>query len=172
MLRLIQTLRPVTFTRSSRFVSTSLLGSLTRNYSASVTDPIRETIDSLSKPTFTTAKPAQYTAPTSPPTPPPTPKTTPSTATQDQTPIAFQTLPIHSNTTRAMIEGFKYSKTTGVQTLISQHIPITNDLLVKAKTGTGKTIGFLIPAIETVLRDGPLYVDFCCLLFVLLFVAV
>ncbi|ORX87088.1 DEAD-domain-containing protein [Basidiobolus meristosporus CBS 931.73] len=41
-----------------------------------------------------------------------------------------------------------------VQDAVLSKLPITQDLFVKAKTGTGKTLGFLIPAIETALRNN------------------
>ncbi|KAL3939976.1 MAG: hypothetical protein SGBAC_005402 [Bacillariaceae sp.] len=56
---------------------------------------------------------------------------------------------------RAMAEVFKYEFMTEVQ---SQTLPVILDssrkidVLAKAKTGTGKTLGFLIPAIEKIVK--------------------
>ncbi|KAJ1908378.1 hypothetical protein IWQ60_011690, partial [Tieghemiomyces parasiticus] len=49
---------------------------------------------------------------------------------------------------------FKYEEMSKVQQEILGRMPISQDLLVKAKTGTGKTLGFLIPAIETILKES------------------
>ena len=43
---------------------------------------------------------------------------------------------------------FKYRHLTEVQNTIVSQIPLEKDLLVRSKTGTGKTLGFLIPAIQ------------------------
>ncbi|RKP36002.1 P-loop containing nucleoside triphosphate hydrolase protein [Dimargaris cristalligena] len=41
-----------------------------------------------------------------------------------------------------------------VQREVLSRLPITQDLLVKAKTGEGKTLAFLLPAIETILAQS------------------
>lgn len=57
---------------------------------------------------------------------------------------------------RALKEVFKYEFMTEVQ---AQTLPVildskrTIDVLAKAKTGTGKTLGFLIPAVEKILKS-------------------
>lgn len=43
---------------------------------------------------------------------------------------------------------FRFSHLTEVQDKILSLMPIEKDILVRSKTGTGKTIGFLIPAIQ------------------------
>ena len=43
---------------------------------------------------------------------------------------------------------FRFSHLTEVQHKILSLMPIEQDLLVRSKTGTGKTIGFLIPAVQ------------------------
>ncbi|RUS26339.1 P-loop containing nucleoside triphosphate hydrolase protein [Jimgerdemannia flammicorona] len=40
-----------------------------------------------------------------------------------------------------------------VQEAVLTKLPLSNDFLVKAKTGTGKTLAFLIPAVETALKS-------------------
>lgn len=66
----------------------------------------------------------------------------------------FEKLGIHPATKKAMAKVFGYEKMTKVQ---SATIPVGLtgvDLLAKAKTGTGKTIAFLIPAIERIVQEG------------------
>lgn len=43
---------------------------------------------------------------------------------------------------------FKYTHLTEVQNTIISKMPLQKDLLVRSKTGTGKTIAFLVPAIQ------------------------
>ena len=63
----------------------------------------------------------------------------------------FADLNIDSNTRRAMAETFQYEFMTPVQEETLPHILDGKDCLAKAKTGTGKTLGFLIPTIDRVL---------------------
>ncbi|KAJ1731474.1 hypothetical protein LPJ61_002518, partial [Coemansia biformis] len=46
-----------------------------------------------------------------------------------------------------------FETATMVQHQMLSRMPIENDLMVKAKTGTGKTTAFLVPAIEALLRE-------------------
>ena len=65
----------------------------------------------------------------------------------------FSTLKIHELTKRAIAEVLQYEHMSLVQ---KESIPYAldgDDLIVKAKTGTGKTLAFLIPAIELALRE-------------------
>jgi ATP-dependent RNA helicase MSS116, mitochondrial len=65
----------------------------------------------------------------------------------------FAELPLHPNLLRAVDETMGYTNTTQVQ---AKSIPLSiigSDLLVKAKTGTGKTLAFLLPAFDRVLRE-------------------
>ncbi|CAG8546784.1 20721_t:CDS:2 [Dentiscutata erythropus] len=57
-------------------------------------------------------------------------------------------------TQRALREEFKYVTMSKVQNAVLSQAPIEGDLFVKAKTGTGKTLAFLIPAIETMHRKS------------------
>jgi ATP-dependent RNA helicase MSS116, mitochondrial len=43
---------------------------------------------------------------------------------------------------------FQYAHLTEVQDALVSRVPLQNDLLVRSKTGTGKTLAFLIPAIQ------------------------
>jgi len=67
----------------------------------------------------------------------------------------FADLAIHPLTKRAIAEVLRYETMTIVQ---QQSLPVALsgvDVLAKAKTGTGKTLSFLIPAIEVALRGSP-----------------
>lgn len=56
---------------------------------------------------------------------------------------------IHPNTQRAIRQVFKYEEMSAVQEAVLTKLPNDSDMFVKAKTGTGKTLAFLIAAIET-----------------------
>jgi hypothetical protein len=63
----------------------------------------------------------------------------------------FSELDILPNTKRALAEVLKYDRMTVVQ---QQSLPVIlqgRDVLVKARTGTGKTLGFLVPAINNLM---------------------
>lgn len=59
---------------------------------------------------------------------------------------------IHDGTKRAIRDVFKYPTMTPVQQMTLPHILKGNDVLAKARTGTGKTLAFLIPVIEHLVR--------------------
>jgi hypothetical protein len=65
----------------------------------------------------------------------------------------FKDLPISANTKKALAEKMKYQYMTSVQHESLPEILKGHDVLVKAKTGTGKTLGFLIPAIEVLIKE-------------------
>jgi len=65
----------------------------------------------------------------------------------------FSSLDISAKTLKAIETHFKYSNMTIVQSECIPPILTGKDAMVKAKTGTGKTIGFLIPAIEALLKE-------------------
>ncbi|KAF9406630.1 hypothetical protein BGZ94_003021 [Podila epigama] len=58
---------------------------------------------------------------------------------------------LHPNTAKAIKSVFKYEKMSKVQSEVLSLLPTDSDMFVKAKTGTGKTLAFLIPALETVM---------------------
>ncbi|PVV03924.1 hypothetical protein BB560_001578 [Smittium megazygosporum] len=69
-------------------------------------------------------------------------------------PIPFSSYSsVNPNTLKAIKSEFKFDCATKVQNAIISQIPSDQDFLIKAKTGTGKTIGFLISAIETLLKN-------------------
>ena len=79
---------------------------------------------------------------------------TSSTTRAHMTSSRFDELPIDRLTLRAIAEVLKYELMTAVQ---SQTLPVVlagHDVIAKAKTGTGKTIAFLLPTIERLARAG------------------
>ncbi|KAI1297328.1 hypothetical protein EDD11_007216 [Mortierella claussenii] len=58
---------------------------------------------------------------------------------------------LHPNTAKAIKNVFKYENMSKVQSEVLSMLPTDTDMFVKAKTGTGKTLAFLIPALETVM---------------------
>ncbi|CAM9593604.1 unnamed protein product [Choristocarpus tenellus] len=82
------------------------------------------------------------------------PDSTAETTLDQITSERFDYLPLSDNTRNAISEVLKYEFMTKVQ---AQSIPVCiegGDVLAKAKTGTGKTLAFLIPAIERAARRG------------------
>lgn len=68
----------------------------------------------------------------------------------------FSSLPIHANSIKALNEVFCYSTMTHVQEATLPVILSGKDVLAKAKTGTGKTLAFLIPAVERLIAKDKL----------------
>jgi superfamily II DNA/RNA helicase len=68
--------------------------------------------------------------------------------TTSVTTLAFASLDVSANTKKALSEVMKYQYTTPVQSESIPEILQGKDVFVKARTGTGKTLAFLIPAIE------------------------
>ncbi|KJP90079.1 hypothetical protein AK88_00248 [Plasmodium fragile] len=63
---------------------------------------------------------------------------------------------IDKDAKRSLLEVFKYKKFTNVQNIIYENVirkKKTNDLLVQAKTGTGKTISYLLLAINDIEKN-------------------
>ena len=73
--------------------------------------------------------------------------------TTSVTTLAFASLDVSVNTKKALSEVMKYQYTTPVQSESIPEILQGKDVFVKARTGTGKTLAFLIPAIEVPLLD-------------------
>ncbi|KAF7723347.1 hypothetical protein EC973_002095 [Apophysomyces ossiformis] len=59
---------------------------------------------------------------------------------------------INPATQRALQKIFKYTEMSVVQEAVLSRLPNENDMFVKAKTGTGKTLAFLIAAMETAFK--------------------
>ena len=86
------------------------------------------------------------------PTPPPANAPLTSTQKQHQTTTPFSGLNVNPLVKSAIRDVLKYEYMTEVQAAtISLIVDSRNDCLAKAKTGTGKTIAFLIPALEVLL---------------------
>ena len=64
----------------------------------------------------------------------------------------FSALDISANSKRALSEVCKFTFMTVVQAATLPSIMAGKDVLAKAKTGTGKTVGFMLPVIENLLR--------------------
>lgn len=64
----------------------------------------------------------------------------------------FGDLPISMESRRAMAEVFKYTNLSAVQSQTLPGILRGVDCLAKAKTGTGKTLAFLIPTVENLVK--------------------
>ena len=78
-----------------------------------------------------------------------------STASDSQhTSQSFNALQISPKTLRALTDDFKYQTMSTVQQKVLTLLPMQNDLLVRAKTGTGKTLAFLIAALESCVMDS------------------
>ena len=73
--------------------------------------------------------------------------------------VAFDNLHVCENTKKAIATVMKYQFMTPVQQLSIPVVLDGKDVFVKAKTGTGKTLAFLIPAIEVLIRDRARYTD-------------
>ncbi|KAG7393630.1 hypothetical protein PHYPSEUDO_007467 [Phytophthora pseudosyringae] len=68
--------------------------------------------------------------------------------------VLFASLDISSKTKRAIVEDLKYERLTNVQNETFPLILEGKDVLAKAKTGNGKTIAFLLPVIENMVKEG------------------
>merc|ERR1712118_539660 len=69
----------------------------------------------------------------------------------------FNDLPLSGEAKSAISQGFGYEHVTAVQAKTIQPILNGANLVVRAKTGTGKTLSFLLPAIERVMGKGKQY---------------
>ncbi|KAG1703100.1 hypothetical protein DVH05_008012 [Phytophthora capsici] len=68
--------------------------------------------------------------------------------------VLFASLDISDKSKRAIVEDLKYERLTNVQNETFPHILEGKDVLAKAKTGNGKTIAFLLPVIENMVKAG------------------
>ena len=64
----------------------------------------------------------------------------------------FADLPIDAGIRRALAEVFRYEYMSKPQAMYMLPALSGKDVFVKARTGSGKTLGFLIPAVESLLR--------------------
>ncbi|KAI9995597.1 hypothetical protein PInf_012662 [Phytophthora infestans] len=68
--------------------------------------------------------------------------------------VLFASLDISAKTKRAIVDDLKYERLTNVQNETFPLIVEGKDVLAKAKTGNGKTIAFLLPVIENMVKEG------------------
>ncbi|KAF9436653.1 hypothetical protein BGZ76_003337 [Entomortierella beljakovae] len=74
---------------------------------------------------------------------------------EDELPTRFdEIVSLHPNTAKSIKSIFKYENMSKVQSEVLSLLPTDTDMFVKAKTGTGKTLAFLIPAMETVMQKS------------------
>eukprot|EP00557_Chaetoceros_sp_GSL56_P011415 CAMPEP_0176480306 /NCGR_PEP_ID=MMETSP0200_2-20121128/2206_1 /TAXON_ID=947934 /ORGANISM="Chaetoceros sp., Strain GSL56" /LENGTH=797 /DNA_ID=CAMNT_0017876415 /DNA_START=164 /DNA_END=2557 /DNA_ORIENTATION=+ len=67
--------------------------------------------------------------------------------------LQFKDMSIHSNTKKALAEVLKVQTMTEVQSKAFGPAIAGTDILARARTGTGKTLAFLIPALERLLAN-------------------
>ena len=79
---------------------------------------------------------------------------TSSTTRAHLTSAKFSSLSLSAPTARAVTEVLCYESMTLVQEATLPVAMQGHDIIAKAKTGTGKTIGFLLPTIERIVRTG------------------
>ncbi|KAI8049648.1 P-loop containing nucleoside triphosphate hydrolase protein [Syncephalis plumigaleata] len=60
---------------------------------------------------------------------------------------------LHSGLQKSLKSVFRYEVMSPVQSMVLSSMPITTDLLVRAETGTGKTLAFLLPTIDQMLQQ-------------------
>ncbi|ORZ35942.1 P-loop containing nucleoside triphosphate hydrolase protein [Catenaria anguillulae PL171] len=68
--------------------------------------------------------------------------------------LKWDQVPLARSLSRALSEEFKYESCTPVQAAIASKMPLEHDVVVQAKTGTGKTLAFLVPAINRAITAG------------------
>eukprot|EP00624_Nannochloropsis_granulata_P003672 evm.model.NODE_28528_length_50078_cov_28.909842.15 len=83
---------------------------------------------------------------------PPVPATS---ASNHLTDALFRDLPLSAETQRALAETMGFDRMTQVQEATLPLILAGNDVMAKAKTGTGKTLAFCIPALEQLRQTPP-----------------
>ncbi|KAJ9138843.1 hypothetical protein NKR23_g8230 [Pleurostoma richardsiae] len=84
------------------------------------------------------------------PAPAPAAPAAPSTKFAD-----LRSLGVHESVVRAITEGMGYENMTDVQSMTLGPALAGKDIVAQAKTGTGKTLAFLVPIIQNVINDEP-----------------
>ncbi|CAO3703675.1 unnamed protein product [Rhizopus stolonifer] len=83
------------------------------------------------------------------------PATAPISSEEVVEPARFDSiLCLEDNTQKALKRIFKYDTMSSVQEAVLTRLPNQDDMFVKAKTGTGKTLAFLVAALETAIKDS------------------
>lgn len=64
-------------------------------------------------------------------------------------------LGVHENVVRAITHGMGYENMTEVQSMTISPALKGKDIVAQAKTGTGKTLGFLVPVVQKIIAQDP-----------------
>ncbi|KAK3400153.1 CYT-19 DEAD-box protein precursor [Sordaria brevicollis] len=64
-------------------------------------------------------------------------------------------LGVHENVVRAITRGMGYENMTEVQSMTISPALKGKDIVAQAKTGTGKTLGFLVPVVQKIIAQEP-----------------
>ncbi|KAK4193699.1 ATP-dependent RNA helicase cyt-19, mitochondrial [Podospora australis] len=72
----------------------------------------------------------------------------------------LESVGVHRAIVRSIVNGMKYEDMTTVQSLTIKPALAGKDLVAQAKTGTGKTLAFLVPIIQKVLESQPDLAEF------------
>ncbi|PSR77127.1 P-loop containing nucleoside triphosphate hydrolase protein [Coniella lustricola] len=67
----------------------------------------------------------------------------------------LDTVGVHRNIIRAIVGDMKYEKMTDVQAMSMNPALAGKDIVAQARTGTGKTLGFLVPTIQRIIQTDP-----------------
>ncbi|KAK0735753.1 P-loop containing nucleoside triphosphate hydrolase protein [Apiosordaria backusii] len=67
----------------------------------------------------------------------------------------LETLGVHNALVRSITDGMKYEDMTEVQSMTINAALAGKDLVAQAKTGTGKTLAFLVPVLQKIIADQP-----------------
>ncbi|TVY88886.1 ATP-dependent RNA helicase, mitochondrial, partial [Lachnellula willkommii] len=62
---------------------------------------------------------------------------------------------VHPNVVNTIVKGLGYENMTDVQTMTINQGLQGDDIIAQARTGTGKTLGFLIPTVQRILEKNP-----------------
>ncbi|KUJ17175.1 DEAD-domain-containing protein [Mollisia scopiformis] len=62
---------------------------------------------------------------------------------------------VHGNVVESITKGMGHHTMTEVQTMTINAGLLGTDIVAQARTGTGKTLGFLIPTVQNILRQSP-----------------
>ncbi|EGD73370.1 DEAD-box ATP-dependent RNA helicase 26 [Salpingoeca rosetta] len=72
----------------------------------------------------------------------------------DQAPVRFDDMNMDVRLKKALKQDFRYAEASLVQSMCFDSCLNGDDVVLKAKTGTGKTLGFLLPTIQKHFRDA------------------
>ncbi|KAG8167570.1 hypothetical protein KVR01_003259 [Diaporthe batatas] len=67
----------------------------------------------------------------------------------------LESLGVHPNIIKAIVDDMRYESMTDVQSMSINPALQGKDIVAQARTGTGKTIGFLVPTIQRIIASDP-----------------